>query len=69
LREAKAPLAAAGGVRGEDYDNGRFKLRLLCCRHCGTLVDAQVALDGAPRSTWRIDGTPEVAAAPRKEFA
>jgi N-methylhydantoinase B len=56
LRELAAPLAAAGSVRGQDYDAGRFSLRQLCCRHCGTLVDARVALDGAPRSYFRIDG-------------
>lgn len=55
LRELKAPLASAGAVRGQDYDAGRFMLRQLCCRHCGTLVDVQVALEGAPRSYFRIE--------------
>jgi N-methylhydantoinase B len=55
LRELATPLSAAGSVRGQDYDTGRFSLRQLCCRHCGTLVDAQVALDGAPRSWFRMD--------------
>jgi N-methylhydantoinase B len=55
LRELKAPLASAGSVRGQDYATGRFALRQLCCRHCGTLVDVQVALDGAPRSYCRIE--------------
>ena len=48
LRELRTPLASAGPVRGEDYDRGRFQLRQLCCRHCGGLVDVQVALDGVP---------------------
>lgn len=54
LRELLSPLSAAGPVRGEDYDVGRFKLRQLCCAHCGTLVDTQVALDGAPRPFMRV---------------
>jgi N-methylhydantoinase B len=69
LREVKAPLAAAGKVRGEDYDTGRFSLRQLCCRHCGTFVDVQVALDGAPRSYCRIDWPLAGANAPKKEYA
>jgi N-methylhydantoinase B len=40
------PLDAAGPVRGEDYDTGRFTLRHLCCKHCGGLIDVQVALQG-----------------------
>jgi N-methylhydantoinase B len=43
------PLEAAGPVRGEDYAQGRFNLRHLCCRHCGGLIDVQVAQDGAAR--------------------
>jgi N-methylhydantoinase B len=54
LKEFDAPLWAAGAVRGEDYDEGRFKLRHLCCGHCGALVDVQVALDGAPRPGMRM---------------
>ncbi len=46
----EAPTNAAGPVRGEMYDRGRFKLRHLICRHCGGLADVQVALDGAPMS-------------------
>ena len=57
LREVRTPLSAAGPVRGEDYDAGRFHLRQLCCTNCGTLVDVQVALDGAPRPFMQI-GTP-----------
>jgi len=49
LGEFTAPLAAAGPVRGEDYDEGRFGLRHLCCPHCGGLFDVQVALDGVAR--------------------
>lgn len=49
LREFSTPLQAAGPVRGEDYDEGRFKLRHLCCAGCGALFDVQVALEGAPR--------------------
>lgn len=54
LRELAAPLRAAGPVRGEDYDEGRFKLRQLCCSGCGALVDVQVALDGAARPRMRM---------------
>ncbi|MGB8040810.1 MAG: hydantoinase B/oxoprolinase family protein [Pseudolabrys sp.] len=42
--------SAAGPVRGEAYDRGRFKLRHLICRNCGGLADVQVGLDGAPYS-------------------
>ena len=48
-----APLWAAGPVRGEAYDSGRFKLRQFVCRSCGGLVDVQVGLDGAPLSYAR----------------
>lgn len=58
LREVLEPLTAAGPVRGEAYDQGRFCLRQLCCGACGALVDAQVALDGAPWPFLRIDRTP-----------
>ncbi|MSP96159.1 MAG: hydantoinase B/oxoprolinase family protein [Betaproteobacteria bacterium] len=54
LREFHTPLNAAGPVRGEDYDRGRFRLRHLCCSACGGLVDVQVALDGAPRPSYRL---------------
>ncbi len=54
LREVLTPLSAAGPVRGEDYDTGRFHLRQLCCGNCGALVDVQVALDGAPRPFMQI---------------
>lgn len=54
LKELNAALRAAGAVRGEDYEQGRFKLRHLCCAGCGTLVDVQVALDGAPRPRMRV---------------
>ena len=54
LREVLDPLRSAGPVRGEDYDAGRFRLRQLCCSACGTLVDVQVALDGAPRPYFQI---------------
>jgi N-methylhydantoinase B len=57
LREFKTPLAAAGPVRGEAYDRGRFSLRQLCCRHCGGLLDVQVALDGAARSYCGVEWT------------
>jgi N-methylhydantoinase B len=49
LGEFTAPLDAAGPVRGEDYDEGRFGLRHLCCPHCGGLFDVQVAVDGVAR--------------------
>jgi len=54
LREFTTPLSAAGAVRGEDYERGRFRLRHLCCPGCGGLVDVQVALDGAPRPSYRM---------------
>jgi N-methylhydantoinase B len=54
LKEYATPLRAAGPVRGEDYEHGRFKLRHLCCSNCGSLVDVQVALDGAPRPGMRM---------------
>ena len=63
LREVNAPLRAAGPVRGEDYDSGRFRLRQLCCGNCGSLIDVQVALQGAPRPYFRIDHWPVAAAA------
>jgi N-methylhydantoinase B len=49
LGEVLSPLAAAGPVRGEDYDRGRFQIRMLCCLGCGVLVDVQVAKLKAPR--------------------
>ena len=55
LRELTTPLRAAGPVRGEDYDEGRFRLRQLCCPHCGSLVDVQVALDGTPHPHLAFD--------------
>lgn len=55
LVELNDPLSHAGAVRGEDYDRGRFKLRQLCCSHCGALVDTQVCLDGAVRPTMAVD--------------
>lgn len=63
LREVNAPLKAAGPVRGEDYDTGRFHLRQLCCSNCGSLIDVQVALQGAPRPFFRIDNWPTATAA------
>ena len=47
--EIETPLSAAGAVRGEDYDRGRFRLRQFCCRECGTLFDVQVACGDSPR--------------------
>jgi N-methylhydantoinase B len=55
MRERTVPLAAAGGVRGEDYDGKRFALRELCCGNCGSLIDVQVALDGVAHPGMRID--------------
>lgn len=48
LREWKSPLTAAGPVRGEDYDEGRFHLRHVLCPRCGSVIDAHVAQEGAP---------------------
>jgi N-methylhydantoinase B len=54
LAEYATPLRSAGKVRGEDYEQGRFTLRHLCCSKCGTLVDVRVSLDGAPRPAMRM---------------
>ena len=54
LRELVLPVQAAGPVRGEDYDRGRFGLRLLLCPGCGTAVDAHLAFEGAPRPSMRV---------------
>jgi N-methylhydantoinase B len=48
LREWEAPLTAAGPVRGEDYDRGRFRLRHVLCPNCGSALDVHLAFDGAP---------------------
>jgi N-methylhydantoinase B len=54
LKEAVLPLVAAGPVRGEDYDRGRFGLRLLLCPACGAALDTHLAFEGAPRPSMRI---------------
>ena len=54
LREVNSSLSAAGPVRGEDYDRGRFHLRQLICPECGGMVDVEVAFEGAPRSLTKI---------------
>ena len=48
LREWEAPLDAAGPVRGEDYDRGRFRLRHLLCPSCGGAIDVHLSFEGAP---------------------
>jgi len=48
LREWEAPLTAAGPVRGEHYDRGRFRLRHILCPNCGSALDVHLAYDGAP---------------------
>ncbi len=53
LLELSAPLSAAGPVRGQDYEHGRFALRQLCCGGCGGLVDVRVALQGTPPPLMR----------------
>ena len=55
LSELETPLWAAGPVRGEDYDRGRFQLRHLCCTNCGGLVDVRVALEGTPPPVMRVE--------------
>ena len=55
LGEFSTALSIAGAVRGEDYDEKRFELRHLCCPHCGTLFDVQVAHSGAPRPYAAFD--------------
>jgi len=62
LCEILSPLNAAGPVRGEDYDRGRFRLRQLCCSGCGTFVDVNVALDGATRPYFRVENWPQPSA-------
>lgn len=54
LKELVLPVTAAGPVRGEDYDRGRFGLRLLLCAGCGHAIDAHLAFEGAPRPSMRI---------------
>lgn len=49
LREWEAPLTAAGPVRGEDYDRGRFRLRHVLCPNCGSTLDVHLSFEGAPR--------------------
>ncbi len=49
LKEWVAPVDAAGPVRGEDYDVGRFGLRHLLCPECGSTLDVHLAFAGAPR--------------------
>ena len=54
LKEVVLSLVAAGPVRGEDYDRGRFGLRLLLCPACGAALDTHLAFEGAPRPSMRI---------------
>ena len=54
VEEVVLLLVAAGPVRGEDYDRGRFGLRLLLCPACGAALDTHLAFDGAPRPSMRI---------------
>ena len=54
LVEIRSPLSAAGPVRGEDYDHGRFHLRQICCRECATLIDVQVVLKNAPLDSMKV---------------
>jgi len=42
--------SAAGPVRGEAYDRGRFKMRQFICNNCGGLADVQINLAGSPPS-------------------
>ncbi|MBI3075910.1 MAG: hydantoinase B/oxoprolinase family protein [Deltaproteobacteria bacterium] len=60
----EAPLSAAGPIRGELYDRGRFVLACWGCPGCGVLLDAGVRLKGSPewadmqlRSTARAQHT------------
>jgi len=46
----ETPPSAAGPVRGEAYERGRFKLRQFICTNCGGLAEVQVNLAGAPAS-------------------
>ncbi|MDR7533744.1 MAG: hydantoinase B/oxoprolinase family protein [Armatimonadota bacterium] len=54
LAEAELPLVAAGPVRGEHYDRGRFFLRALYCPGCGTQVDVHVQLRGGTPRAFRL---------------
>lgn len=52
------PLAAAGPVRGQDYDKGRFQLATYHCPGCATQFEADVELLGAPRPWFRVAARP-----------
>ena len=54
LVEIRSSLSAAGPVRGEDYDHGRFHLRQICCAKCATLIDVQVVLKNAPLPSMKV---------------
>ena len=57
LAAAEAPLTAAGPVRGEHYDRGRFSLKVHYCPGCFTQVDVQIQLrDGVTREFRLING-------------
>ncbi|MDR7554346.1 MAG: hydantoinase B/oxoprolinase family protein [Armatimonadota bacterium] len=54
LAEQLLPLTAAGPVRGESYDRGRFALRALYCPGCWTQVEVHVQLRGGVPRAFRL---------------
>ncbi|MDR7468409.1 MAG: hydantoinase B/oxoprolinase family protein [Armatimonadota bacterium] len=54
LAERELPLVAAGPVRGEHYDRGRFFLRALYCPKCWTQVEVHVQLRGGTPRALRL---------------
>lgn len=52
----ESPLAAAGPVRGQAYDKGRFQLVTYHCPGCATQFEADVEQMGAPHPWFRLAG-------------
>jgi N-methylhydantoinase B len=48
------PLTAAGPIRGEEYDRGRFHLELYCCPGCAVQLEADVVQVDGPRPSFRL---------------
>jgi hypothetical protein len=49
------PLAAAGPKRGENYERGRFFLRVAYCPGCATQLHADVGLKGELEPFVRLE--------------
>lgn len=54
LAERELALNAAGPVRGEAYDRGRFYLRALYCPSCATQIEVHVQLRGGVEREFRL---------------